>query len=551
MEKKKFTWLYRIIMLVLAGVLTIMSLFTVVNINLDLTAIEEDPDLGAFLNDNEAPSEVSLRFGVIPTVQFVSPLIRHSNDFGILFDAIGEAMADEDANDPDDEVLEAVARIMEDEKCAQSIYIFYGVTCSLADSMQSMVNLDFELGTGIVSVIMGTLGVITIIGLIILAVVYPFILVVKYIIFLVRSLKHINDEQVEDADAATDRFPIGSYSVVLLAFYALSTVFFNNISMGAAIPGVLTIYALVYLLRSLKLVLFAEKDRKQILIKQAITLITIIAVIVLLCNFSLPDIMHEYEDNMADMSLTRYAEKLKELGTNKTNEAKHSVTVTNAIYGTAIAAFTYFGVLILTAVLNSGIERCAGKKARLRTSEQIPHPSMMKTAIFLLVLALIPVFISTNSAEAREAAYKAGHFKIWYTEYREEGTRENLEYMLYTEYVDEGIEEVAHLKEQLKDASEEDAEDISERITDAEQNIKAAQQKIREIEALTRRATITIVASLLLMLAEIAFFAVQKHYDNEKKALPRHEEVHTETVRLPEESPIEEQTSTNDESMAE
>lgn len=509
MEKKQLSLIYRIILLALLGIFTVVSMFSVAKVNVNLPIETNDTSWGIVLAGIQTPNDISIEFGLVPTIKSVIPLVRNAQNVGIVFRA---AFSDE----PQDKTFrQAIEQVWEDEECAQAICKFFG-SLYLYINPVSNFEPDEDGGISKAELIMGIFGMFSIILLSGMAWMMPIYILIKYFSFLVKNLKGIESECDEVFESRIDIVSfLTNTTIAFLGLYMVSSIGIRNLQMGIAIWGALILYILVSLLRCARLVLLTDENRKIVLVKQVISIVTIIAVIILLLNFSGLDIIRTFQDEIENMTLLHYLGVLEETGS--ASNAEDATATTNILYAIAISIVVYLSMIMLVAVMNNGIERTAGMKAR--RGELVPYRPMIKTAVFILAVAMIPLFITVDSEEKIEEAYETGHFKIWYTEYKEEGTIENLRYEAFTEYIEECNEEIEKLKEELTVADGEKADELSVQIKQAESDVQAVRRQLREIENKPTRISISLIAAIILLLSEIAYAVVLKKSSSQKKVI--------------------------------
>lgn len=506
MDKKKFTLLYRIILIILAGALTLFTLLPAVTMDVSIPASNMDEDWNIIFTGIEAPHEVTLRFGIVPMVETAITLVKRFSEYE------GWMTGDNDL------LWKTRELIAEDENFANAVYRVYGFLSLFAEE-ESQGRPSTGLGDRleVISMIANVISVGVLVFLIIAGLVCPVILLIKFVSLLIKTLRKTENKLDEDLEKAINPLSLGEPTWLLLMLSVLSAAFMSNISIGVAIVGICIIFALTSILGAVKIVVLAEENRKQILFKQVITVVSVLMAVVLLCNFSFTDVWHEYLQEVEPFSSLYYAsETINSSGSDELD----AVWRTIEIYAIFILVVEVLAIILLVTIINYGAERIAEIKVKNKNGEMILRSNMLKTAIIILICAMIPLFITVNSAEARDEAYTAGHFKVWYTEYKEDGSVENLRYTLLKRYVEEGNKEISNLKEKLKDADGEEAEDISKRIESGKQEVKAARKEISEIESKSRNVAISLIAAIILLLAELAYMIVPKYLDKWEQALP-------------------------------
>lgn len=529
--KKQISVLYSVLLIILAAAFAVVTVLPVVTFDAEEVRYGDEYYTGSFTTNMDKPSEI--KFGLISVIDF----IRHFGDAQTIARVqAGNKTVDEAERERLEEKLD------DDESFANTVVLFYAFGGLVEDdSDSSSGELDTgKLGTGTLRVTLSILKVSFLISLIGVGLVFHIIVIIKFIGFLIRSLKSIKESDAAETDKRMDKFPFTSYTATMLMLYMLYALVAAGVGMGAAILGAVIVFLLVCLLRAVKTALFAEKDKILMLVKQGITLVSIIAVAALLVNFVGVGLVTEYDDAIVDMSSKQYFAELDDLADSDmddykiTETAQKAVSTSNGINTAIFVSLTLLGAIFMVAALGNSVERFANKKGKTKTGELVPYKAMVVLSVILLVVAIVPAFVGVDSKEARDEGFEKGQLKIWYTEYKAEGTPANIEYELLKEFKEAGDEELAELREELKSADDEKAEEIKEDIEDGKKMLAEADDKIQEIEARSKRPVNCIIAGIVFLLAEYAYFFVPKYLSKGKKE----EEPAEEPVAESEEAPV-------------
>ena len=507
-SKTRLTKLYSILLILLAAALTVVSVMPVVTFKTADTVFPMEYYTGSFTVTMDTPEDIGLGLKAIVDV------VRHFTDMQSLISSqAGNKLLDEEERD------RLAHKLDEDESFANSVLLFYAFG-GLMEEEDSSDDLDTgALGTGKLRVAKNILGVILILSLIGTGLVFPIIIAIKFIAFLTRSLKHLKDDTAEDVDTRMDKFVFTSYTATMLMFYMLYALVAKGVGMGMAIRSAILIFLAVCLLRAIKTMLFTDKkDWVAMLIKQAITVVSIVALATLLVNFIGVGLINELDDVVVDMSQKQYLAELDELWATDTDDyklikfAQKAVSTSNGVNTAIFVTLGLTGALIMLAGLGNAVERFSNRKGKTKTGKLIEYKAMIVLAVILLVIGLTPMLVATTSAEARDEAYENGTFKIWYTEYQTEGTLLNLRYELLNEFKEAAEEELAELYEERKSASEEKLEEIEDEIEIGEEMLGEANAQIAKIEARAKRPVNCLLAAIAFLLAECAYLLVPKYF---------------------------------------
>lgn len=504
--KRSITLVYSILLIILAAVFTVITVMPIVTFEESRVKYEKEYYTGAFTIAMDKSDD--LEIGLKSVIDFV---INFSDAQKIVRVQAGNESVD------DAERERLAEKLDENKGLSNSVRLFYAFGGMFDEDTNEETDLDTgKLGTGKMTLAIDILKVILLICIIGIGIIFSIITIIKFIIFLIKSLIHLKDDSDTDVDNRMDKFSFVSYTAIMVMFYMIYALVSVGGNMGLAIKGAMLVFIIACALRAIKTIVFAEKDRVLVIVKQAITAVTIIALTLLMFNFIGVDLVNEYEDVVVSRSQMQYAAELEALADSGkeaheiTKAAEEAVANRNSIYTAIILPVVLVGAMVIVGGLISAVERFANKRTKLKTGELVPYKAMIALAVFVLIFAIVPTVFAVDSKDAREEAYKAGEFKIWYTEYQEEGTKLNIEYQLAKEIAEEGDEELAELREELKSAEGEKAEKLKEQIENGEKLLKEAEERVVEIEARAKRPTTCIITAVIVLIAEIAYLVVPK-----------------------------------------
>lgn len=544
--KQKISLGYSILLILLAAVFTVFSVLPIITLDAGSYTYPELYETGRFTAGAKKPKEVGIglstaipvvaNFGDIVTVIGIQALDGNIKTQREYISELTNENASDDRIDREREELsdliekrdakvaevteEDIARIKDklqnDQGFIDVIGTIYGMAGNATSNTETVFDNASDLGISTLDITITILSVIFLVLLLGVGIVFSIIIIIKFIILLVQALKHIKDGDMDATDNRMDKFPFTTYSAMMLMFFMLYSLVSSGIGMGIAVKGAVVVFIITCLLRAVKSIVFAEENRVLAITKQAITALSLVAAILLLVNFIGIDPINEYDNVIIDMSKEQYQSEIDKLedsdleGYEITDKAEKAVAAANGRNTAIVVVLGLVGaMLIVTAVINA-IERFGNKKMKLKTGEFVPYKAMVVLSVFLLILAILPSLLTVKSKEEREDAFKEGQFKIWYSEYKEEGTKANLEYEFLTELYEEGKEELAELREDLKAAEGEKAETLAEQVEEAEYTLNTAKEKIDGIEARAQRPVLCIVFAAIFLVSEYAYMIVPK-----------------------------------------
>ena len=355
------------------------------------------------------------------------------------------------------------------------------------------------------------------IGLIGLALIYPIILVFKLIAQIVHYLKHLKDDDLTVIERRMERFPISGYCGSFISMLVLFMLFApDGISVGAGVVSCIIVWLVGNVFRAVKHIVLDEPNKPLALGKQAMAVVTIVAALIMLVNFSGLNLVSDLEDeSVRKIFLEHYAQKLDTLdgdyasASELSDAAESAVTLANMINTAVVLLVALGGIGLMIGTVVSSVERMGYKLQKLRNGEREPYKAMRGLAITLLVFTLLPILLfSAGSEEALEDAYADGNFKVWHEAYLEKGTPENVEYRLLVETRDD-----------LEDAVE-DMDEDDEAYEPATQLLASLEDQIDDIEAKSSRGIISVVMAVIMLIAEFLYHFMPKFFPAGKKEEP-------------------------------
>ena len=544
-NKKLITKLYSVAIIILAAVFTVLSVMPVMVFDIDEFNFDMGYRDGRFTSKTEQIEDAEI--GLITVVDavknwddlitvmniqildqsiegqenFIKELENKSYDEEYIageVQELNEMIADRDvalSKLTEDDIKRIEDKIMNDDSFNNVIGDIYGIIGAFGKGAGAMVESSSDLGTDILRITEMVLGIIILVSLIGVSLVFPIIVVIKFIVFLIKSLAHLKDDDVSAVDARSDKFPFTTFAAMMLMFHMLYALVSTGVKIGIAVNGAVAVLLVVCILRAIRNILF-EENKSAVVIKQAITVVSIIAAALLLVNFIGIDLINEYDDVISVMSLEQYDAELEALKDSGLEDyqmeraAEDAVSKSNGINTAIIVSLTLLGAMLIVVALINGVERFAEKKMKLKTGELVPYKAMIVLGAFLLALAIVPTVFAVDSKDALDEARKAGQFKVWYAEYKEEGTAANLNYELLKATAEDGDEAVADLRDKLNGASGEEAEKLERELKVAEHNLATVKERVDDIEARATRPTVCIITAVVFLISEIAYLVVTK-----------------------------------------
>ncbi|MBO5734591.1 MAG: hypothetical protein J6S15_00635 [Clostridia bacterium] len=541
-NKKYFQIGYHIVLILLATVFVAVTLLPMVTIDANQSEYPEVYYEGRFTQGMKPIGEIDIGYGT------VLDLVTNWSDFitvvGVQADeAYVKNKTEELANlkgngaseDDIESLMEDIAETKEslDERLGElteedyeriseklseddgfrnlvgALYSFAGAATSEDDEDGDAIEESFtDYGSNPMPVTYGLLNVLITVGLCCVALVYPIVVFCKYIVQLIYFFIHLKDEDPRAIEKRMEKFPFSGYTATFIMLFALFALFANDgIALGSAFVAAIIVWSVGNLLRAVKKILLDEENKVLAIVKQSLTVVSIVAVAILLMNFTKLGLIKDLNDNIQTMTVEHYMAELEKVDA---EAAKSAVSTSNGINTAVVVVVSLLGVMVICVGLINLNERFGLRMMRLKTGEKVPYKAMYGLAIFLLVIAIIPTALFTaSSEEALEEAYEAGNFKVWYTAYQEDGTVDNVEYELLVKLRDD-------LEEEMEDLEDEDLEV-------AESMLASLEERISDIESRGSRGILCIVMAVLFLLSEIAYKLSPKFIPEPKKK--EHQEI--------------------------
>lgn len=418
--------------------------------------------------------------------------------------------------DEDKEIL--ADKLKNDEKFLEVLGTVYAFLGYVADDVADAFTGDQAVGTNPLPGFVSFLGIIILIALIGAAIVYPVIVIIFFIVKLIQFLTHMKEDDADAAEKRMDKFPFSGYAATITILFMLFALLASGgVSMGAGVVGAIVIWVISNAIRAAKKILFAEEDRLLVIVKQAITVVSVIAIAVLLVNFSGIDLIGHLDDSMVDISRAYHVTRLEQLAdsgvSNSTSIyeiARDDVSKANLKNTGIVLGISVIGMILISSALISTIERFGHKTVKLKNGTRASYKAMPVMAIFLLVLAILPMTLGAKTIEQRNEAFENGKFRVCYNEFEIDGSAAKVEYELLKASHETGVEFVAELKEEVKAADGELADELKEELEDAEFKLASLEDEIKDMEAQASRCTVCIAMAVIFVIAEFAYLSAPK-----------------------------------------
>lgn len=542
---KTLNMVYRLLIILLAVAFAYTTVLPVITFKVDSSKLGEDSlaleiiqSFNEIKNDSEGlegegleiTSELklpdSIEIGFAPTFELVNSFVRHIDSIKLFIEMSGEDGAGDgevgvegEATTPseghtEEELAEALLEILNDQGLADSVIT---LLC-LVDMIRSFFDSDTTVEESVLSMMCMYFALFAFLFLMLIAFIYPIVMAIKLIVFLIRMLKHLADDDSAKVDRMICKFPFSSHVTFLLCFYLIFAIcnVGGNFAPGTSITYAVVIFLIVSVLGAINAVLTTDGDRVHILIKQAISVVSIVAVAILMSKFMAVDIIGEFDNARPLISADQLIAEIAN-GNQSPQDALNASEAKNTFI---VFIIVLLGVSLMCGTLLSIIERFSNKKVKLRGKGYTQRGSMVFVSILMLVIALYPTMIAVDSAEARDEAYSAGSFKIWYTEYLEDGTDDNIEYELLKATGEELNNELEGLRDELRSAEGERAEELASTVSDAEKAIETINDQIDDFEDRASRPKRCLIAAIILLISEIVYRIAYKAFDKKDKKAP-------------------------------
>ena len=343
--------------------------------------------------------------------------------------------------------------------------------------------------------------------LLLFSLIFPMIILITFVVKLIQFFVYLKRGDVEKLVSHAEGFP---FVVLPMAIFVPLLVerFLGGtyaISVGSGMIVVCVAAAIAVLLRTVKSAVCAGSHRAGVIVKQSLTLVSICAIIVMLANFSAPQ-LYSYVAENYETFLNAYHGALLQQGQADPASTAAAATI---IFRWVSYALTVFGTVFCFATLAPMIDRLKYKapKGKKKTMES---KSLLTMVIILLVIAVVPVALNAPDKQVQAESYEQGIFKTCYTAYLEDSSPEKAEYEALQTACSEEKTQIETLKTQLAGAQGEQADALTKEIAKAEFELARVERDIKEIETAKSKVTLCLAMAILLVLIEIAYMLVPK-----------------------------------------
>lgn len=514
MSKTRINILYRIILMVLALALTVLSFLPLIKIHVSVVI----DDLRETASDCSKPLELAYQADLLE-YHLVNEGLSDTSGLGIL--SASNLMIQKTYHDS----------FWVDNTANNAVKLYLSIS-GLFTTINEEPDGDI-FGSEQATYVGAVLGQFLFIALAVTAAIFAIRLLIKFIVLLVSFIKSF-DHFVEDAKQEkafkAEKFPFTGYAVTMLSLYCAMRFFLpsNAYSMGVAIFGSLVIAVLVSILRAVRTILLVEEeDRMHLAVQKGIKLVAIAALIVLLVTFVGAETFAVLGEKSYALSETYYNALFEDGSVFHDHFKLESKTESNILRITVLMLLLGVTVAVLTAIaLRNKIKKLGNQSRKPKWSEKARAIAAIVLAVVIAVIAFVPVYLSVDSAEELEEAYSEGNFRIWYGEYKQEGTELNETY--------QSAKETISIQRGYLKAAKSNKNDFTEYgIYTAKQKIASAERQIRQIEHRANYPTLCAVFAVIFLLSEIAYAVVPSYLDKRKKTQPSDDGAQIEPIAVP------------------
>ncbi len=491
MNKKTLSFVNSTVLIILAAIFTVFAFLPALTLS-----IADHPYLAEFYTDGfeDAVPVTEAEFGFSTVVSFVKYLPE------ILKEDRPEAL-------------------LRDEEYVRMMFSVYAITGYMAQEEEDTGGSD-PYDDYLMPMVMRVFEVISFIGIVLVAIIFPIILLINFIVKLIQYLLGLRkNADAEKTERRMGRFPFAGYAVSMLILFGLFGAFAQApVGMGVGVVGCLVIWLVSCVLNLVKGILAAGQNRVKFIVKQAITLVSVVAVVLVLACFTNIGILNEYAKDNYEMCDTYYkatAEDLLEAGEDPDHVdylAKKEVESAQNLNVIVLVLAVMVGVIFLLITLVCVIDRFGNKTYKHKvTGKDTAYGQFIALAVILCLVAAVPMMFGTSSTEDKVTAFEKGQYKMGFTDYEEEGTSDYREYQTCVETLDLTNQLIEEADEAIADT---DDEQNKQEIISVKQMLVATRDsyevRIEDMEKQGSRATLCIVGAVLFLLAEIAFAVVKK-----------------------------------------
>ncbi|MBQ1232852.1 MAG: hypothetical protein IIX86_04895 [Clostridia bacterium] len=342
--------------------------------------------------------------------------------------------------------------------------------------------------------------------LLLFSLIFPMIILITFVVKLIQFFVYLKKDDVEKLISHAEGFPFVAFPIAIFLPLLVERFLGGTyaISVGNGMIVVCIAAAIAILLRAVKSAVCAGNDRVGVIVKQSLTLVSICAILVMLANFSAPQLYSYFAGNY-ETFLNAYQGALLQQGKADPSSTAAAATI---IFRWVSYALTVFGTVFCFATLAPMIERLEYKTPKRK--KVMESKSLLTMVIILLVVAVVPVALNAPDKQAQAESYEQGIFKTCYTAYLVDGSSEKAEYDALQTACNAKKTQIETLQTQLVSAQGEQADALRKEIAKAEFEIKGVERDLERMETAQTKATLCLAMAILILVLEIAYILVHK-----------------------------------------
>jgi hypothetical protein len=352
--------------------------------------------------------------------------------------------------------------------------------------------------------------------------VFALMLIVKLIIFIVKAVCNRKDEMWMPK---TPRFPFLALSMTFLSIFGILACFSSlEIAIGTGLWIMLAVAVLTAFLRCVFRAALEEKPLSDLLLNACVCIVCILMCIFLTTQFLRVDIVNDLRISTPEFNDIYGAAYESDLVGQGVNEADRSALAAAAVGKANVAntikmvAISAVGVIILLVSFAFFVRQLSNEGIRKENAKRDVSRTGLVLCAVILIVALVPSFIGTASADTCLKKYSNGDYKMLWEAHRYSGTTLYENYSTYTSMLQSTQNSLDTINEQLSSATEENRADLEASYRYAENYKELIDLKMERTLIDKKSVSGICIASGAALLVAQFFYTFIMHDDKKKKS---------------------------------
>ena len=431
-----------------------------------------------------------------------------------------ELLLQEELSTITEEEGERLEHLLQDDDFLDTLAFVYGML-GFFDVVGESFTQKSSYGVNIAPMLVTLLTVIMMAGVVITALILAIASLIGFIKRLIYFIKHIKDwDSFEISRAYPNALP--AFLMILLTLLGMMFLYGSSLRIGSGMILLGIVWLVSNIIRTLNLV-FAERNNKAriiTIVKQGITILSLVAIVLVCAGFYGLDFTGHYLEE-SNLPGEAYVDRFVEDAT-----LTPDYDINDAIYegrkgaekrvekNTALILLgSYLAALFMVITLSALVERNGMRTASRKYGNPRPYGNQIAAAVLLTILLTFGInFFLVETPKEREEAFDNGSYVAILDAYKLEGTEEHATYELAKASLEALDKRIPEIEAQLPTVTDEAVREELQHVLD--QMLKARMEAVSVMEKLEsfgeKNLSLARTFLIILLILEVLYVVVPK-----------------------------------------